>query len=112
MLAPGATFTGAGRVLCTIGAGVVPDFINEGIGFKNDGSVCIDTNAPGVIAADGGIALSPVGAIYGKTVQDPSDVWVSGIRLSTLGQLLYEQADPVSFNNGNPVTATGNFSVS
>jgi hypothetical protein len=106
------TINGAGRVVVTIGLGVVPDFIDQGFGFKNDGSVCIETGAPGVVSPDGGLALAPNGAIYGTTAQAGTDVWLAGVRVSSVGLLVYEQAVPASFDNGNPKTAAGNFAVS
>jgi hypothetical protein len=103
----------SGRVFATVGAGQAPDFINEGIGFMNDGSIAINTDAPGAtVQYDSGIALSPAGAIYGTTAQAATDVWVDGgIRVSAIGQLIYEQAAAVDYNNGNPLTAAGNFAI-
>lgn len=112
MLVPGMTFV-SGRVFITAGAGQSPDFINEGIGFMNDGSVAVNTDAPGAtVQFDGGIALSPAGAVYGTTSQNATDVWVNGgIRVSAAGQLVYESAAAVDYNNGNPLTAAGNFAT-
>lgn len=111
MLAPGMTFSAAGRVETTIGAATAADFINEGVGFMNNGDLAIDTDAPTGNNWKGGVRINSSGAIYGTTATAGSDVWVEGIRVSADGQLIYEAANPTSFNNGNPVTANGLFAV-
>lgn len=111
MIAPGMTFS-SGRVTVTAGAGQVPDYINEGIGFMNNGSLAVDTNAPGAtVQSDAGLAISPTGAIFGTTSQAGTDVWISGFRVSAAGQLVYEAAAAVNYNNGNPLTSAGNFAT-
>lgn len=78
----------------------------------NDGSVAIDTNAPaGAIVYDGGIAQSPAGAFYGTVTPAATDVWQAGVRVSNLGQIVYEVAVAVEIDNGNGVTANGRFAT-
>jgi len=111
VLVPGLTFTAAGRTNATIGAGTVANSIQQGFGFMANGNLAIDTNAPAGTTWEKGFRISANGALYGTTVQSGSDSWVEGIRVSAAGQIVYESADPVSFANGNPITAAGNFSV-
>lgn len=110
MLAPGMLFVGT-QVDVTIGAAQAPNFINEGIGFMNDGSLAIDSDAPAGEFYKAGLRLNAAGAIYGTTVAAAGDVWNEGVRMSSLGQLVYEVAAAVAFNNGNPLTAAGLFAV-
>lgn len=105
------TFGAGGRVNATIGAATTADFINEGMGFKTGGNLAIDTNVPATGVYDGGIAQNGSGAVHGTTVQAATDVWVQGVRVSALGQLVYESADAATFSSGNPITAAGNFAV-
>jgi len=111
VLAAGLTFGANGRTAATIGAGTVPNFFSGGVGFMTGGNLAIDTNAPTGNGFDGGILQSAAGAFYGKTGQLATDVFVNGIRVSILGQIVYESLDAVSFTSGNPVTTNGNFAV-
>ena|SRR5437763_9104850 len=111
MLIPGLTFGAGGRIAATIGAGTVPNFFSSGVGLMTGGNLAIDTNAPAGSGFDGGILQSAAGAFYGTTVQSATDVFIQGIRVSALGQIVYESADAASFTSGNGVTAAGNFSV-
>lgn len=111
MLAPGSVFDGAGSVNITAGPGTIPALINEGVGFMADGSIAVDTDAPVGSLYFQGIRQSAAGAFYGTTVTDPSDVYISGLRVSVLGQLVYEVAAPAAFNNGNPISAAGNLAT-
>ena len=111
MLVPGLTFTAAGRTNATIGAGTTANSIQQGFGFMANGNLAIDTNAPSGSNFTKGFAQNASGAVFGTTVQSATDSWVEGIRVTALGQIVYESADPVSFANGNPITAAGNFSV-
>lgn len=111
MLAPGATLSAAGRLFATIGLATTADFINGGVGFKANGSVAFDTSAPTGSSFTGGIAQNASGAFYAKTTQAGTDLWVSGLRISTLGQLIIESADAATFSNGNGTTAAGNLAV-
>lgn len=111
MLCPGMTFTAAGRTNATIGATTVATSQNQG-GFGFIGAnLAIDTDAPAGNTLVKGFRLNASGALYGTTVQAGTDSWVEGIRVSALGQIVYESANPVSFSSGNPVTAAGNFAV-
>lgn len=110
MLAPGAVFT-SGRVDITAGAAQTPDFISQGVGRMNDGSLAVDTDAPADDYWINGVRLSAAGAVYGTTSTAGSDVWVSGIRVSSSGQLVYEAAAVTAFQNGNPQTANGRFAT-
>lgn len=111
MIAPGMVFGAGDRVAATIGAGTVPDFFNQGVGFKTGGNLAFDTNAPASPGYDGGVAQSAAGAFHSTTVQSGTDVFISGLRVSALGQLVIESANAVTYVNGNPVTAAGNFAV-
>jgi hypothetical protein len=111
MLTPGLTFGTGARVAATIGAGTTPDFSSGGFGFMNGGNLAIDTNAPSGAIYEKGLRLSAVGALYGTTTQSGTDAWIEGIRISSLGQIVYESANAANFASGNPVTAAGNFAV-
>lgn len=111
MLAPGATLSAAGRLFATIGLGTTADFISGGVGFKNNGSVALDTSAPAGNVFDGGIAQNASGAFYAKITQAGTDIFNSGLRCSVLGQIIIESADAASFSNGNGITAAGNLAV-
>lgn len=112
MLAPGMVFDGAGSVDITAGAATAPDFFHGGVGFMNDLSLAVDTDAPAGDVWDGGIRLSPAGAMYGTVAVDPTDVWTRSVRISVIGQLVYEVGAPVGFNSGNPYTSTYAFATS
>lgn len=111
MLVPGMTFTAGGRVNATIGATTVAT--SQGLGgFGFIGAnLAIDTDAPAGATFVKGFRLNASGALYGTVTPTVTDAWVEGIRVSALGQIVYESADPVTFASGNPVTAAGNFAV-
>lgn len=112
MLAPGMVFNGAGSVDITAGAATTPAFFNQGVGFMADGSLAVDTDAPAGDIWDGGIRQSAAGAFYGTVTPDPTDVFLrGGVRVSAIGQLVFEAAAPAAFNNGNPVAASGLFAT-
>jgi len=111
VIVPGLTFTAAGRTKATIGAGTVPNYISQGFGFNTGDLLSIDTNAPAGTTYEKGFRISAAGALYGTTVQSASDSWVEGVRVTALGQVVYESANPTNFSSGNPITAAGNFSV-
>lgn len=75
------------------------------------GNLAIDTNAPAGATYEKGFRISAAGALYGTTVQAGTDSWVEGIRVSAIGQIVYESANAAGFASGNPVTAAGNFAV-
>lgn len=111
MIVPGMTFGAGGRVAATIGAGTVADFVNQGVGFMNNGNVAMDSNAPSGTGFDAGLAQNASGALFVTTVPAGTDVYNLGVRVSALGQLVIESADAVVFSSGNPITAAGNFAV-
>jgi hypothetical protein len=112
MLAPGLTIS-AGRTLVTAAAAQAPDVFNQGFGFMNTGRLAIDTNAPAGSIYLAAIRRNASGAIYGTTALDSAgaDVYLGGLRISTLGQLVYADAASTQVQNGNPITATGAFAV-
>lgn len=111
MLCAGMAILPSGRVSVTAGAATAADYYSGGFGFKNDGSLCIDTNAPAGSTFVDAIRQNATGAMYGTTVQSGTDVYLEGVRISALGQLVYESANPAYVTSGNPTTAAGNFAV-
>jgi hypothetical protein len=108
MLAPGAILSATGNLPITAGAGQVPNYINQGVGFMNNGSVAIDTNVPAAAATfNGGIAQSAAGALHGTVAPAGTDGTIAGIRVSALGQVVYEAAAAVLFSSGNGITSNG-----
>jgi hypothetical protein len=99
------------RVNISAGLAKVADRIVEGIGRMNDGSLAIDTAAPSGSNYSRGFRLNSSGAIFGTTATAGTDQWIEGLRVSSLGQLVYEVAASTSFVNGNPLTANGRFAV-
>lgn len=110
MLAPGMSFSSS-RVNTTIGAGTAADFINQGVGFMNNGDLAIDTDTPTGTNWKAGIRLNSTGAIYGTTSTAGTDVFVEGLRVSEDGAVVYESAATSFFNNGNPYTSNGRLAV-
>lgn len=112
MLAPGMVINASNRVVVNSAAGNAADFVYGGYGFKNDGSLALNTNAPTATAkSNGGIAVNNSGSIFVTTSMAATDVWISGLRVSASGQLVVEAANGVSFVNGNPLTAAGVFAT-
>jgi hypothetical protein len=105
-IAPGLTISG-GRVLITAGAGQVPDFINQGVGFMNNGSLAIDTNAVAGSAFKDGFAQNTSGAFYGTTTTSATDVYEGGARRSLAGAVVYIVGAATQYGNGNPQDANG-----
>lgn len=103
MLVPGVTFTATGRIACGISAGNVPDYINGGFGFRNNGELCIDIDAPVGNFYVKGFRMSAAGAVYGVSVPD-SGGFAEGIYRNADGRIVYDPADPVVFASGNPIT--------
>ncbi len=110
MLVPGLVFT-SGRVDITAGAAQTPDFINQGFGFMDDGSLAVDTDAVDGNDYYKGFRMSAAGAVYGTTSRNASDVYHEGIRRSTSGQLVYESAAATAYSSRNPVTSNNAFGV-
>lgn len=95
------TFNGSDQVQTTQGAGQAADFISGGIGFMNNGRLALDSNAPAANATfDNGIAQNATGAIHFTTTVLGTDNFVSGLRVSALGQLVIQNAAVQVYNNG------------
>lgn len=111
MLCPGMVFGAGGRIAATIGAATAATSINQGVGFIG-GNLALDTNAPTPISFTKGIAQNASGAFFAIVgTHLATDTFVEGIRVSALGQIVVESADAAGFASGNPITATGNFSI-
>lgn len=110
MLVPGVIFS-SGRVDITSGAAQTPDFINQGFGFMNDGTLAVDTNAPSGGAFYKGFAMSSSGAVFGTTARSGTDVFHEGIRRTTTGQLVFESAAATNYSSRNPTTSNDAFGV-
>jgi hypothetical protein len=108
MLVPGMVYS-SGRVDITAGAGQTPDYISQGFGFMNDGSLAVDTDAPTGSNYTKGFRQSAVGALYGTTSRNATDVYDEGIRRSTSGQIVYELAAATAYSSRNPVTSNNAF---
>lgn len=109
-LAPGMVVI-TERVDVTIGAATVPAFFNEGVGFMADQSLAVDSDAPTGAVYHVGIRQSAAGAFYGTTSVAATDVFIEGVRVSNIGQLVYEAAAPQTYVNGNPIRANGALAV-
>lgn len=107
MIAPGATYTAAGRLNATAGAASAPTLFVGGVGYLNTQFVAIETNAVAGVFSDQGIAQSSAGAFYGTTTASGTDFFQGGLRISATGQIVYVQANPASVVNGNPLAANG-----
>lgn len=105
-LVPGLEIS-SDRVDVTVAAGADPDFFNQGVGFFNDGTLAIDSNAPSGSNYRNGIRQNANGAFYGTTSTAGTDVYVSGLRVSAAGQLVYAVAATQNYVNGNPIRTTG-----
>lgn len=110
MLAPGSVF-GSGKIGITAAAAQAPDFFNEGVGFMNNGGLAVDTGAPAGSLYRAGVRQNAAGAFYGTTSTAGTDIWVGGLLLSILGQIVYEDAASTFYSNGNPLTANGRLAV-
>lgn len=77
----------------------------------NNGNLALDTNAPSGTVGNSGFSQNASGSIFATTVPSATDVYIAGVRVSVLGQLIVESADAATFSNGNPITAGGNFAV-
>lgn len=101
-------FNGANQIQTTQGAGQTADFISGGIGFLNTGRIPLDTNVPAANANfDQGIAQNASGAYHMTVTPNASDVWIAGVRVSALGQLVVQTAAVTDFSNGQGYTASG-----
>jgi hypothetical protein len=111
MLVPGVLFTAAGRVRITTSIGQVADFINQGFGFMNDGTLAVDAGPPAGEIYCKGFRLNASGAVYGTGAALATDVFQEGLRRGIGGDIAVESSDPVGFTSGNPITATPALSV-
>lgn len=112
MLVPGLTFT-SGRVEITAGAGIVPNFFNQGLGFMNDGSLAVDTDVPTGSVYRAGFRISPNGAIYGvdEAASTPSHS-IQGLLVEASGRLIYDSVMAIDvYTSGNPVDTDGVLAV-
>lgn len=111
MLVAGINFVAGGRVFAAIGSNPAVAFINQGYGFFSGQAIAIDTDAPAGNNFNAGMRINPNGAVYGTATPAGTDIYCDGLRISNLGQVVYESADAVTFVNGNPITAAGLFAV-
>lgn len=114
MLAPGMTIDSNNQTHVNLLANNTSDVIHGGFGFKNilgDWALCMDSDPPVGQFFNNGFRVSRTGAVYATTSVAGSDVWHSGLRRTTQGVLVIEDAVGVSFVNGNPLTANGRFAV-
>lgn len=99
MIVPGTSLTN-GRVDITASGGQVPDYISQGFGFMDDGSLAIDTDAPAGAIFVKGFRISANGALYGTTSTAGTDVWIGGLRCTATGAVVYENAAATAAVNG------------
>jgi hypothetical protein len=111
MIAPGMIIDASNQVECSSSAGNTSDFVYGGFGFLDTGELCLDSDAPSGSDYVGGFRVNSTGCIFHTTSTDPTDVWISGLRVSAQGQLITEAAAGASFVNGNPLTAAGVFAT-
>src|SRR5690606_41788128 len=90
MLVPGLTFVD-GRVSVTLDDDIVPDYINQGFGFMDDGSLAVDTAAPTGNFYTAGFRQSESGALCGVDEQasTPSHS-IQGLNVEGDGSLIYD----------------------
>lgn len=111
MLAPGATRLSTGRVQATLGAAPVAAYTNQGVGYDLAGNVLLDSNAVTGSNNYAGFARNATGAIFATITVSASDTISEGLRVSTTGQLVVVQGNPVLVENGNPLGANGEWCI-
>lgn len=114
MLVPGLLFNASGQIRITSSIGQQADFISQGIGMMNDGTLALDTTAvPAPTSFYKGIAQNNSGACFVSVGgNSPTDVFVEGIEVTNLGQILSGIGLPVvGFTSGNPLTPLGKFAA-
>lgn len=114
MLAPGMTIGSNNQVHVNVLAFNTSDVIHGGYGFKDvlgDWVLCMDSDPPVGSFFNNGFRVSETGSIYITFGTDPTDIWHSGLRRSSEGILVIEDAVGASFVNGNPLTSNGVFAV-
>lgn len=110
MIVAGVTFSGQ-EVLATIANDQEPDFIKDGFGLMDDGSLAIDTNTPTGSIYVKGFRISPLGAVYGEAGGTVVN-FLQGVGVTSTGAIAYVLDDsPDAFVNGNPVLHTGELTV-
>jgi len=114
MIAPGMTISATNQTRINLLANNTSDVINGGYGFKNilgEFVLCMDSDAPTQAFFNSGFRVNSNGCIHVVAATDPTDVWIQGLRCSSLGQLVIEDAVGVSFVNGNPLTSNSVFAI-
>jgi hypothetical protein len=81
------------------------------VGYDSDGHVVGALEPVADAVYNGGLAYTAYAAVFVTTTTDASDVYVQGVRVTVEGAVVIEDAVPVRFVNGNPVTATGALAV-
>jgi hypothetical protein len=111
MLAPGSTYTSAGRLNATLTVAPTVSYIAQGIAYDAAGNVLLDSAAVAGNNSYAGFARNATGAIYGTTTVSASDQISEGLRVSTSGQLVVVQGNPVVVENGNPLSTNGELCI-
>jgi hypothetical protein len=114
MLVPGLTFFIDGRMDVAAGNGQIPDFINQGFGFMNNGALAFDTGAMSGNVYARGFRLSPAGALYAidEALATPPFHFIDGLLVEESGRLIIDLLLVVDhFVNGNPVSVTGSVPI-
>jgi hypothetical protein len=88
MLAPGLTISGGAVVM----SDAAPDYAGNGVGWLNGGALAVTTAAynPANAYHNGGLAFTQDVRLYVTTTQSSDDVYLSGLRISTNGQLVIQ----------------------
>lgn len=103
-----------GRAYVVASANPTPARFIGATGFSATSQLVIDTNAPsGSNSIPGGLRVNANGAIFGTTSLDSNgpDVYLGGTRISTLGQLVYEDNTVQMFGQGKGLRANGALAV-
>jgi hypothetical protein len=111
MLAPGSTYTSAGRLNATLTLGPTVSYIAQGIAYDAAGNVLLDSTAVSGSNQYAKLARNATGAIFGTTSVNASDVIAGGLRISSTGQLVVVQGNPVVNENGNPLSTNGELCI-
>lgn len=94
-------------MVATLTVAPVAAYTNQGIGYDAAGNVLLDSNAVSGSNQFAGFARNSTGAIFATITVSASDTISEGLRVSTTGQLVVVQANPVFVENGNPLDANG-----
>lgn len=99
MLTPLAFISGRVRIIA--GAAQASTIVVNGVGFVASGQMPVDTNAPAAGAATiAGFKFNSTGSIHGTVTTAGTDVFLAGLRVTQLGQLVYVDAAGVNACNG------------